>query len=175
MTNVHTQLLKKLWLACIPVKRHLNRLPSRQQHGLCVLMLFLAVVVGVQLLQTGHERWLKAQQRLADTQHDLQWMRAQQAIVEAKKAQPTRTASDPRSLVSIATDTARRNNITVTRFQPDGEHALRLWVEQAPYAQALAWLLSLRSVHGVELLSSTIQQHNVAGSVGLSVELVKHP
>jgi general secretion pathway protein M len=89
----------------------------------------------------------------------LAWM--QQAAVEARALRGTQgTGSAGRSLLALSDESAKAHKLgtAVKRVQPDGQHTVRIWLEDAAFADLLRWLDTLASRHGVKISGLTVER-----------------
>jgi general secretion pathway protein M len=83
-----------------------------------------------------------------------EWMQAQEAqartLIEAGKS--TREGS----LLSIASATAKNHELAFSRFDPDGDARVRLWLEQVKFNDLVSWLGELEAQHGVSAVDISL-------------------
>ena len=65
----------------------------------------------------------------------------------------------------------RRGRLTLQRFEPSGENAIRLWLEDVPFASVAAWLEQLRNDHGVVIDQAAMDRDEQPGTVSVRLTL----
>lgn len=109
------------------------------------------------------------QARLAAQQSELAWMRQAAAEIQALRGQAGATVArgDGASLLSLIERTARSGQLApaVRRVQPDGEHGVRIWLENAAFDDLLRWLHQLSADHGIALSEIGLDRQQQPGRV----------
>jgi len=68
------------------------------------------------------------------------------------------------SLSSLVNKTASRNNIAITRMQPQGEN-IQVWIDEVPFDNLLKWLEQLSTKEGLKVKSIDITNAEQTGVV----------
>ena len=91
----------------------------------------------------------------------------------AHKFQGQRTSSTSNGpILSIVTQQAKRSNINLKRFEPDGD-GLRIWLEDAVFDDAIRWLEELNQKHGIQIKQINVDRSEKSGRVDLRGTLFK--
>lgn len=141
---------------------------ERDQRLLAFLGLFLLAVMFWLLL------WLPVQDRLriAESRHaraldDQRWILAHHETLQQRAG---RQGSEPggrsgQALLSTVANSARNQGITLNRFQPEGNDALAVSLEDVPFADLLLWLEQLQQQEGIRVRNATLDAHTAPGRV----------
>ncbi|WP_166259266.1 type II secretion system protein GspM [Marinobacter salicampi] len=76
-----------------------------------------------------------------------------------------------RALMSTVTSSAREAGIALQRFEPSGENALRVWLENVPFSQVAAWLEALNTDHGILVDQAALDSSDQPGQVSARLTL----
>lgn len=104
------------------------------------------------------ETKLLAQQQALST-----WVVQQQAKVLQFRRQGPSKATLKGSLVQAVNQTARANNITLTRMQPSNDE-VQVWIDEVSFSSLMTWLGSLDTT-GVQVLQVDISEAGAPGNV----------
>ena len=137
--------------------------------GLAVLVvLYLAIAMP---LMSAADR---TGQRVADKQLLLEEIRAF-AARNGPVSPGSGSAGSGQSLVVIIDRTARASGLGshLKRNQPDGDGALRLRLEDAPFDNLVGWLAELETQHGVRVNTASFDRAGATGRVNCSLRLTR--
>ncbi|MCH8498624.1 MAG: type II secretion system protein M [Marinobacter sp.] len=154
-----------------------DQLPSRDQKALQVLAVAMAIVLLFLLVWrpvTGFH-----QSAVADREHAenlLAWMESNRPRLQglAAAGQPGTTSSsitDSRMLMSTVTRSAGEAGLSLQRFEPSGEQAIRVWMERVPFNAVAAWLEQLNSQHGIVIDQVAMDRSDTPGIVSVRLTL----
>lgn len=105
----------------------------------------------------------------------LAWM--QQAAEEVRSLRGSDRAAGPgrggQSLLALVDATAKSNGLAdaLKRVQPDGQKAVRVWLEGAPFDAALVWMGRLYRDRGLRIDGLVIEQADKPGRANLRLTL----
>ncbi|NIR58905.1 MAG: type II secretion system protein M [Gammaproteobacteria bacterium] len=129
----------------------------------------LALLVYAGIWQPLAEANTRLRERVAEHQTVLAWMRAHAAEVEALRERAGADASGPSggSLLGLVDSTAKSAGLAgrLRRVEPEGDTAVRLWVEQAPFDDLVGWLGRLDAEHGLVVRRLTLRRDDAPGTV----------
>ena len=74
-------------------------------------------------------------------------------------------------LLTLVSSTAKENQIVFKRFQPDGEHMLKLWMENINFNSLLFWLHAIEKKNGVSVQEISVEQAKTEGFVDVRLTL----
>lgn len=142
----------------------------REQFNVKVVGGILAVVLAIVLillpLHRYHSTARAAWQQQTET---LAWMQANRARAAAAGPAVERPAGE--SLLSLASQGARRTGLTFKRSEPAGEHGLNIWLEKVSFNQVVAWLGQLERENGVVASEFASTRRDEPGMVDVRVTL----
>lgn len=75
-------------------------------------------------------------------------------------------------ILAIVTQQAKKSNINLKRFEPDGD-GLRIWLEDAVFDDAIRWLEHLNSKNGIQIKQINVERSDKPGRVDLRGTLSK--
>jgi general secretion pathway protein M len=75
-------------------------------------------------------------------------------------------------ILTIVTQQAKRSNINLKRFEPDGD-GLRIWLEDAVFDDAIRWLEELNQKQGIQIKQIYVERSDKAGRIDLRGTLYK--
>lgn len=125
--------------------------------------------------------WLPIQDDVAELQKQVQeqqavkrWMN--QASVEVKQLSGGGSALKPRdgrSLMAVVDQTAKRSGLAsgLKRLEPEGQAAVKVWLEQVAFDDMLRWLAGLEQKNGLAVATITIDRQDVPGRVNARMTL----
>jgi general secretion pathway protein M len=128
--------------------------------GIClVVVLFVQPFLAKQdLYQAKLDKSLAIYESLASNTHKFQ--------------SGSSSASSNGPILSVVTQQAKRSNINLKRFEPDGD-GLRIWLEDAVFDDAIRWLEELNQKHGIQIKQINVDRSEKSGLVDLRGTLFK--
>ena len=115
------------------------------------------------------------QKQVQEQQAVKRWM--SQASVEVKQLSGGSSGAvrprDGRSLLAVVDQTAKRSGLGsgLKRLEPEGQAAVKVWLEQVSFDDMLRWLTSLEQKNGLAVDTITIDRQDVAGRVNARMTL----
>ncbi len=155
-----------------------DQLAKRDQQALLVLI--VAVFVGLLYFAiwrpatTFHDSAVADRENAAEL---LAWMQANEATIKrlgstnGDAPQGASDLPDGRALMALVTRSARESGLALQRFEPSGENAIRVWLEDAPFAEVAAWLERLKSGNGVIIDQAAMDRADEPGRVSVRLTL----
>lgn len=155
-----------------------DQLPRRDQQALTLL----AVAVMLAIVYFAIWRPAVAYREDAEAARDnaaelVSWMQANQARIQQlaqsqnKGGSSTSKLSDSRALMSTVTRSAGEAGLTLQRFEPSGERAIRVWLEKVPFNQVAAWLEKLTTDYGIQIDQAALDRGDNPGMVSVRLTL----
>jgi general secretion pathway protein M len=156
-----------------------DQLPRRDQQALVVLA--IAVFLGILYFAVWRPAAVFHDQ--AESTRDnagelLAWMQANEQTIQrlgnAGGASTSASADKPadgRALMALVTRSAGEAGLSLQRFEPSGEDAIRVWLENAPFAEVAAWLERLNGSHGVVIDQAAMDRASEPGRVSVRLTL----
>jgi len=156
-----------------------DQLPRRDQQALVVLA--IAVFLGILYFAVWRPAasFYEQSEAARDNAGELlAWMQANeqtiQSLANAGGNSATATADKPadgRALMALVTRSAGEAGLSLQRFEPSGEDAIRVWLENAPFAEVAAWLERLHGNHGVVIDQAAMDRASEPGRVSVRLTL----
>ncbi|MDO6824971.1 type II secretion system protein M [Marinobacter sp. 1_MG-2023] len=156
-----------------------DQLPRRDQQALVVLA--LAVFLGILYFAiwkpvTGfHDQAAASKENASEL---VAWIQSNEPTIRrlgsSGAGQAATSADVPqngRALMALVTRSARESGLTLQRFEPSGESAIRVWLETVPYAEFAGWLEMLNGKHGVVIDQAAIDRSGEPGRVSVRLTL----
>ncbi len=155
-----------------------DQLPRRDQQALTVLA--IAVFLGVLYFAIWrpvagfHDQAVSAR---ANAEELLAWMQANEPALDRLAASDGSSSSsanapeDGRALMALVTRSAGESGLSLQRFEPSGSDAIRVWLEDVPFAEVAAWLEGLNSDHGVVIDQAAMDKQDEPGIVSVRLTL----
>lgn len=154
-----------------------NQLPRRDQQMLKVLVVALALAILYFAVWQPVADYRKNAEAARDSASALLgWMQEnRQSIRGLASAGQQSTGSsqiaDGRALMATVTQTARESGLSLQRFEPSGDTAIRVWMEDVPFAQVAAWLEQLNQDYGIVIDQAAMDRRNNPGVVSVRLTL----
>lgn len=156
-----------------------DQLPRRDQHALTVLA--VAVFLGILYFAVWrpvtdfHDKAAVSKDNAAEL---VAWVQSNAPIIRRLGSGGAGLASasadvpaDGRALMGLVTRSARESGLTLQRFEPSGEGAIRVWLESVPYAEVAAWLEMLNGKHGIVIDQAALDRAGEPGRVSVRLTL----
>lgn len=155
-----------------------DQLPRRDQQALTVLAIavFLGVLYfGIWRPVAGfHDQALSARENAEEL---LAWMQASEPALdrlsasEGSSSPAANAPDDGRALMALVTRSAGESGLSLQRFEPSGSDAIRVWLEDVPFAEVAAWLEGLNNDHGVVIDQAAMDKQDEPGIVSVRLTL----
>lgn len=157
-----TLLAQKLWA-------HYEAAAPREQLSLKILGGFLALVlVLLVVIFPLHQFNANAIANYRAQQETLAWMQANRGAVSASTLKP-RAPGD--TVLTLANQQARNFGLSVRRYEPSGDSALTMALEQVPFNRVVQWLDALERDYGIIAVEFSASRRDEPGMVDVRVVL----
>ncbi|MEP1214849.1 MAG: type II secretion system protein M [Marinobacter sp.] len=156
-----------------------DQLPRRDQQALSVLA--VAVLLGILYFAVWtpavsfHDEALSERERSAEL---MAWMEANNDTLQRLSGgsagqgnAPVDAPEDGRELMSLVTRSAGEAGLSLQRFEPSGDSAIRVWLDGAPFTEVASWLEQLNTGHGVQIDQASMDRQNDPGMVSVRLTL----
>jgi general secretion pathway protein M len=144
-----------------------EHLGARERIALKILAAFLSsVLIYLLLLMPMIHYGEAAHRRLTEERALLHWLKSRES---AAPQVSVRGRDQP--LVSLVTTTAQRSGLSLRRYEPIDDNAVRLWLDGAGFNTLVNWLHLLESQHGVRATEFTIEREARLGNVSVRLTL----
>ncbi|MEW8428690.1 MAG: type II secretion system protein M, partial [gamma proteobacterium symbiont of Ctena orbiculata] len=104
----------------------------------------------------------------------LNWMQDNLDLVRSLRSQQRgKGAGSNEALLTLVDRTAKRIQLRqqIQRIKPQGDNAVQLWIEEAPFDTIMKWLGQLTLTHAIEIDSLTIDRQEKQGLVNARLVL----
>ncbi len=154
-----------------------DQLPRRDQKALLVLS--IAIFIGIlyfviwRPVADFNDRAVSARENAVEL---LGWMQANRSNIAALAATGSNGGSpssiaNGRELMAVVTRSAGEAGISLQRFEPSGDTAIRVWLENVPFNQVAAWLEGLGDEHGIVVDQASLDRRDTPGLVSVRLTL----
>jgi len=155
-----------------------NRMPSRDQKAVQLLALAIILVLIYALIWRPVSSFREhAEQRHENAESLLAWAEANQGVFRelAGKSQtgaaPAQTISDTRQLMAVVTQSAGDSGLSLQRFEPSGEKAMRVWLGNVPFRDVASWLERLNTQYGIVIDQAALDKEEGTGQISARLTL----
>lgn len=154
-----------------------DHLPRRDQQMLKLLVLALVLAVLYFMVWRPAAEY---RENAVTTRNSavvlLGWMQENRMAIRglsanAGQGQRSSQIQDGRALMATITETARSSGLSLQRFEPSGDSAIRVWLEDVPFNQVAAWLEQLSQDYGVIIDQAAMDRRNTPGVVSVRLTL----
>jgi general secretion pathway protein M len=148
--------------------------PSERQLVVAAAVLLGIAIVYWALLAPLSSAVHSREQRIERKQQDLAWMRSVAGPIQQLSAsQPGANAGE--SLVVVIDRSARQAGISsaLAGQSPNGDHGMRVRLENASFDNVVLWLSSLQQQYGIAIESASIDRADKPGIVSASIVLIR--
>ncbi|MBT3015104.1 MAG: type II secretion system protein M [Candidatus Thiodiazotropha sp. (ex Clathrolucina costata)] len=104
----------------------------------------------------------------------LNWMQDNLDLVKNLRSQQRgKSAGSNDALLTLVDRTAKKIRLRqqIQRIKPQGDNAVQLWIEEAPFDTIIKWLGQLTQTHAIEIDSLTIDRQDKPGLVNARLVL----
>ncbi|MES9972737.1 type II secretion system protein GspM [Candidatus Thiodiazotropha sp. LNASS1] len=104
----------------------------------------------------------------------LNWMQDNLDLVKNLRSQQRgKSAGSNEALLTLVDRTAKKTRLRqqIQRIKPQGDNAVQLWIEEAPFDTIIKWLGQLTQAHAIEIDSLTIDRQDKPGLVNARLVL----
>lgn len=140
-------------------------LQAQEQRTLLIGGIALSVMVVYFLIwEPVNNEVASLEKQVAEQKAIKTWM--QQAAVDVKQMQSSgkrQTISGGRSMLAVVDQTVKRSGLggSLKRLEPEGDSAVRVWLEKASFDDAMRWLIQIEDQYGLRADSLTIDRKDV--------------
>lgn len=137
-----------------PIQQFYRGLSPRDQKAVSLLAIFLALVcLYALLLRPAWDFSADARERYQQALTDNRWIAQNStAINTGKRRQPEQ------SLLGVANQTAQPFQLEFKRFEPAGDNALNLWLDNVGFNNVVRWLQQLEQQYGIQATEIAVER-----------------
>lgn len=150
-----------------------NAFDAREQTSLKLLAVALTLFLAYFAMWVPAETFLKDSQReLEDGRKLLALVQSSGAALKESGAGSQATANmNSQQLASTVTSMARKQKLSLKRFEPSGENKVKVWVEDVSFDTLVSWLSVLDKSIGVKVEQISVEKQNKPGVVSARLTL----
>lgn len=104
----------------------------------------------------------------------LSWMQDNLDLIKRlRRQQKASGAGSNEALLTLVDRTAKKSEIRqqIQRIKPQGDNAVQLWIEQAPFDTVIEWLGQLTQTYAIEIDSLSVDRQDKPGLVNARLVL----
>jgi general secretion pathway protein M len=138
--------------------------------AVAVLLLLIYLMMWRPFIQSLDKKVLLVESQ----QVTLKWMQDNMGLVKSLRSQQrSKGASSNEALLTLVDRTAKRIQLRqqIQRIKPQGDHAVQMWIEQAPFDTIIKWLGQLTHSHAIGIESLSIERQDKPGLVNARLVL----
>jgi general secretion pathway protein M len=135
-----------------------------------IALLFLYLLIWRPVAQSLDKQVLQVESQ----QVTLKWMQDNLDLVKSLgRQQRGKAARSNEALLTLVDRTAKKIQLRqqIKRIKPQGDNAVQLWIEQAPFDTIIKWLGQLTHTHAIGIDSLTIDKQDKPGLVNARLVL----
>ncbi len=155
------------------LKAKIAGLSPSDQRALGGLSAFLLVVVIYLVVSASFEFRNQRLEAFNEGRLLVHWVKlnAKPAKVASWSKKKTVQTTGEQSLLTLASDSAKKNALSFKRFQPEGDKALKIWMEDANFNKMLLWLHGLEHTYGIKPEKISVDRQESPGLVDVTMTL----
>ena len=152
------------------LRERYDLLSRKDQNALLALALFMTLAIGYLIVWEPLSQWSGDQKQDYTRQLNASnWIEAH--IQEVKEQSRKKSAgSAHRDLSTVVAGVARQTGIVISRIQPD-KKGISVWLEDAAYQKALAWLVILETKFQVSIQQIKVDRLKEEGRIKVYTRL----
>ena len=150
-----------------------NQLETRDQKALLILSAFLALSLVYMLVWLPVEEKSHAAERSRDSKRQLvEWMVSKESEAKVASVGQVKTRkTNAAPMLTIINRSAQKNQITLKRFEPEGDSRLRVWVEDVSFSHFILWVQELEATHQIHVSSLSLDNPDQSGRISAKLTL----
>lgn len=154
-----------------------DHLGKRDQQALIILLVALALaVIYFGIWRPAAEFRDEAEGSKENAGELLGWMAANRQAIQSLAQSggsnnQSSQISDSRALMSTVTRSAGESGLSLNRFEPSGESAIRVWLENVPFQSVAGWLERLNDEFGIVVEQASFDRQDTPGIVSARLTL----
>jgi general secretion pathway protein M len=149
-------------------------LEAREQQSLKFLGIAVVLFVAYFALWVPAESYMKDSERLRQERADLlSLVQSSRSLLasQSSAAQGAGTILNSQQLVSTVTNLAKKQQLSLKRFEPSGENKVKVWVEDVSFDVLVSWLSALETSVNVKVEQISVEKQDKPGVVSARLTL----
>jgi general secretion pathway protein M len=168
-------IIKPLQQRLAPLQAWYDSREPREQLALRVLALALTMAMLVLLVWQPLQKMRDdAEARYVSNSRLLAWIEDNSAAVRSASGSSARPSAGA-DWISQLSRSAGAAGITLRGFNPEGDNAVRIQIENQPFVDVLAWLQQLELNQGIQVANAEFSSTTAVGQVNLRATLRRLP
>ncbi len=155
-------------------KNKWEALEGREQQSLKLLVLALVLFLAYFALWVPAKSYMETSQRLLEERSELLTLVQSSRSVLAQSSASSSGSGDilnSQQLVSTVTNLAKRQKLSLKRFEPSGENKVKVWVEDVSFDVLVSWLSALETSVNVKVEQISVEKQDRPGVVSARLTL----
>ena len=158
----------------VNAKNKWEALEAREQQSLKILGVASVLFLAYFLLWLPAQSYMKDSERLLQERADLLGLvQSSRAILssQSNSTQGSATILNSQQLVSTVTNLAKKQQLSLKRFEPSGENKVKVWVEDVSFDVLVSWLSALETSVSVKVEQISVEKQDKPGVVSARLTL----
>ncbi|MFK8022257.1 MAG: type II secretion system protein GspM [Pseudomonadales bacterium] len=143
-------------------------LRDRDQLALKALVVAVLCAFAFLTLKPAHDFAQQSKMAAARNAETLSWMQSNKQHFGTSSEENSREAGQ--SLLSVSSQAAKNWNLTLKRFEPVDDRAMRIWFEDVNFASVIQWIAELDETYNIAVRELQMDQSN-GGTVNATLVL----
>lgn len=106
--------------------------------------------------------------------HLVEWIKSNQSQIRLSASngeQSTSRIQNSQELVTAVSNKAKQYKLSLKRFEPSGDHKIRVWLENSSFNDTVLWLQDLKKNYGIHVSQIGIERNDTPGLVDITLTL----
>lgn len=154
------------------LRETLDGLSPRERNMVLAASLVVSVILLWLLVWEPIAGWQQRSAQALDAQRAVAQRLAQATALQQQRG-PGQQVDRSTALLTVIDRSSRGPTLgkAPSRVQPDGERSVKVWLEDVPYENLLAWLIELQTGYGIQPSALEIERSERAGTVDARLTL----
>lgn len=160
--------------ALVNARNKWEALEAREQQSVKMLGIALVLFLAYFLLWVPAQSYMKDSERLLQERADLlALVQSSRSVLasQASSSQGSGTILNSQQLVSTVTNLAKKQQLSLKRFEPSGENKVKVWVEDVSFDVLVSWLSALEASVSVKVEQISVEKQDKPGVVSARLTL----
>ena len=160
--------------AMVYVKNKWESFEPREQQSLKLLTIALVLSLAYFALWVPAKAYMVDAQRMVDERTEvLSLVQSSRSILASRSAGDSNSGSilNSQQLVSTVTNLAKKQSLSLKRFEPSGENQVKVWVEDVSFDVLISWLSALETSVKVKVEQISVEKQDRPGVVSARLTL----
>lgn len=158
----------------VSLKLKWEGLEAREQQSLKILAAACVIFFAYFALWMPAKAYMDESQRMLEERAELlDLVRSSRSVLAKASSNSTNSGAilNSQQLVSTVTNLAKRQNLSLKRFEPSGENKVKVWVEEVSFDVLVSWLSALETSVNVKVEQISVEKQERPGVVSARLTL----